>query len=167
MVVGNITDELAMAMPAEQLWKAVFATADESSIRNALTGLSDMALKVDGDGRPGSRYTLKFNQGVGTTTVLLKSRLAMRDDEARVISCDEVVTEGGDVAAAQLKSQVVQLKVEPASAGSCVTKFAVEYETVDDTPLSPVDEGKLIGFYLGLVKKMEENILARPGDFAA
>ncbi|CAO2163516.1 unnamed protein product [Urochloa humidicola] len=97
----------------------------------------------------------------------VQPRLAMRDDAARVISCDEVVTEGGNLAAAQLKSQVAQFKVDPAGAGGCVAKFAVEYETVDDTPLSPVDEGNLIGCYLGLVKKMEENILARPGDFAA
>ncbi|CAO2163515.1 unnamed protein product [Urochloa humidicola] len=91
----------------------------------------------------------------------------MRDDAARVISYDEVVTECGEVAAAaQLKSQVAQYKVEPAGAGGCVTKLAVEYETVDGTPLSPADEAKLIEFYLGLVKKLEVNILARPGDFA-
>ncbi|CAO2201578.1 unnamed protein product [Urochloa humidicola] len=166
MVVGSITRELAVAVPAEVLWKAVFATGDESSMRNALTGLSDLAVKVDGDGGPGSRYTLKFNLGVGTTTVLLKSRLAMRDDAARVISYDEVVTVGGEVAGAQLNSQVAQYKLEPAGAGGCVTKLAVEYETLDGTPLSPADEAKLIECYLGLVKKMEENILARPGDFA-
>ncbi|CAO2201577.1 unnamed protein product [Urochloa humidicola] len=166
MVVGSITGEVAMAVPAEQLWKAVFATSDESSIRNVFTGLSELAVKVDGDGGPGSRYTLKFNQGVGTTTVLLKSRLAMRDDAVRVISYDEVVTEGGEVAAAQLKSQVAQYKVDSAGAGSCVTKLAVEYETVDGTPLPPADKAKLIECYLGLVKKVEENILARPGDFA-
>ncbi|CAO2188761.1 unnamed protein product [Urochloa humidicola] len=92
MVVGSITGEVAMAMPAELLWKAVFASADESSIRNLITGLSDLAVQVDGDGGPGTRFTLKFNLGVGRTTMLVKSRLAMRDDAARVISYDEVVT---------------------------------------------------------------------------
>ncbi|CAO2210835.1 unnamed protein product [Urochloa humidicola] len=119
-------------------------------------------------GRPGSRYTLKFNQGAGAaTTVLLKSRLAARDDAARVISYDEVAVEGGEVAAAaKLKSQVVQYKVEPAGVGGCVTKLVVDYESLDGTPLSPADEAKLITCYVGLVKKVEENIVARPGEFA-
>ncbi|CAL4999522.1 unnamed protein product [Urochloa decumbens] len=168
MVAGSITEEVALAVPAELLWKAVFATGDESSMRNVLTGLSDMAVKVDGDGRPGSRYTLKFNPGVGAATVHLKSRLVARDDAARVITYDEVAVNGGEVpvAAAQLKSQVVQYKVDPAGAGGCVTKLLVDYESLDGTPLSPADETKLIKGYVGLVKKAEENIIARPGEFA-
>ncbi|CAO2189112.1 unnamed protein product [Urochloa humidicola] len=118
MVAGSITEELAMAEPAELLWKTVFATGDESSFRNMLTGLSDdMDVKVDGDGGPGSHYTLKFNPSVGAEKVLHKSRLVVRDNVARVINYDEVVLEGGEVAAAQLKSQAVQYKVEPAARG--------------------------------------------------
>jgi hypothetical protein len=66
MVAGRITEELAIAVPAEQMWKAAFASGDESSMRNVLTGVSDVAVKVEGDGGPGSRYTLKFNPGTVT-----------------------------------------------------------------------------------------------------
>ncbi|KAF8719925.1 hypothetical protein HU200_024690 [Digitaria exilis] len=160
MVAGNIIEEVASAVSAEQLWKAVFATCDESALRKGLAGWVD-TVKVEGDGGPGSRYTLKFNPATG-----LKSRLAARDNTARVICWDEVALEGGEVAPAQFKKQVVQMKVEPASAGRCVTKVAVDYERLDGAPLSPADQAKLIKGYVGLVKKVEENIVARPGVFA-
>lgn len=102
---------------------------------------------------------------MGSGTVL-KSRLAARDNARRVISWDQVAVEGGEVAATQFKTQVVQMKVEPASTGGCVTKVAVEYERLDGAPLSPADQTKLIKGYVGLVKKAEENIVARPCVFA-
>ena len=63
MVASSITEELAMAAPAELVWKAIFETCDESSLRNLLFGVIDGVVKVDGDGGPGSRYTLKFAPG--------------------------------------------------------------------------------------------------------
>ncbi|KAF8765794.1 hypothetical protein HU200_008305 [Digitaria exilis] len=164
MVAGSITKEVAVAVSAEQLWKAAFAKSDESTLCKALAGMID-AVKVDGDGGPGSRLSLKFNPAVSPATVL-KGRLAARDNTARVISWDEVAVEGGQIAPAQFKKQVVQMKVEPASAGRCVTKVAVDYERLDGAPLSPADQAKLINGYIGLVKKAEENIIARPGVFA-
>nr|CAB3472060.1 unnamed protein product [Digitaria exilis] len=130
MVAGSIKEELAIAVPAEMLWKAAFATGDESSLRNLFAGLSNAEVKIDGDGEPGSIYSLKFNP------------------------------EGGEMAAAQLKSQVVKCKVEPAVAGGCVAKVTIEYESLNGRPLSPVDEAKLMKGYVGLMKKMEENMVA-------
>jgi hypothetical protein len=63
MVASSITEELAMAAPAELVWKAIFATCDESSLRNLLAGVVDGVVKVESDGGPGSRYTLKFAPG--------------------------------------------------------------------------------------------------------
>ncbi|KAF8663048.1 hypothetical protein HU200_055640 [Digitaria exilis] len=160
MVAGSIKEELAIAVPAEMLWKAAFATGDESSLRNLFAGLSNAEVKIDGDGEPGSIYSLKFNPGVGAGTVFIKGRLAARDNEAQVISFNEVTIEGGEMAAAQLKSQVVKCKVEPAVAGGCVAKVTIEYESLNGRPLSPVDEAKLMKGYVGLMKKMEENMVA-------
>ena len=66
-----------------------------------------------------------YSTAVGAAPVLLKCRLAARDNAARVITFDEVAVEGGEVApAAQPKSQVVQFKVEPAAgADGCVIKI--------------------------------------------
>ena len=76
MVASSITEELAMAAPAELVWKAIFATCDESSLRNLLAGVVDGVVKVEGDGGPGSRYTLKFT--LGTVTNLLITTTAYR-----------------------------------------------------------------------------------------
>ena len=69
MVAGSITEEVAMAAPAELVWKAIFETCDESSLRNLLSGVIDGVVKVDGDGGPGSRYTLKFTLGTVTNNL--------------------------------------------------------------------------------------------------
>ena len=70
MVAGSITEEVAMAAPAELVWKAIFATCDESSLRNLLAGVVDGVVKVEGDGAPGSRYTIKFTLGMVTNLLI-------------------------------------------------------------------------------------------------
>ena len=97
--------------------------------------------------------------------MLLKCRLAARDNAARVITFDEAAVEGGEAAAAaaQLKSQVVQFKVETAGADGCVIKIAVESERLDGTLRSLADDqAKLTELCVGLIKKVEENIVPRP-----
>lgn len=79
MVAGSIAEELALAVPAEMLWKAAFATGDESSLRNLFAGLSNVVVKIDGDGEPGSLYSLKFNTGTVTTLARLKSYLVLEE----------------------------------------------------------------------------------------
>nr|CAB3484119.1 unnamed protein product [Digitaria exilis] len=128
MVAGSITQEIAMAVPTEPVWKAAF-TGDGPSMTKALAGLVD-AVDVDGDGGPGSLITMKFNN-----PVMLKARVKVRDNAARVMCCDEV--EGGDQGGMQFKSQ-----------------------HLDGTPLPAEDQAKLITGYVGLVKKVEENIVA-------
>jgi len=89
--------------------------------------------------------------------------MAARDNAARVISFDEVAMEGGEVAAAQFKSQVVQFKVEPAGAGGCVIKIAVESERPDGTPVSLAnDQAKLTKLVVHLIKKVEGKIVPSP-----
>jgi len=94
--------------------------------------------------------------------VLLKCRLAARDNAARAITFDEVAAEGGEVAAAQFKSQV-QFKVEPAGADGCVIKIAVESERPDGTPVSLAnDQAKLTKLVVHLIKKVEGKIVPSP-----
>lgn len=104
--------------------------------------------------------------GVGAETVFIKGRLAVRDNAAQMISFDKVAIEGGEMAAAQLKSQVVKCKVEPTVAGGCVAKVTIEYESLNGKPLSPLDEAKVMKGYVGLMKKMEENIVSHSSVLA-
>ncbi|OEL12650.1 hypothetical protein BAE44_0026330 [Dichanthelium oligosanthes] len=73
----------------------------------------------------------------------------------------------GSVLAAQLKSQVSEVRVTRAGeGGSCVVSVTVEYERLDGAPLAPKDQAKLVQGYLGLVKRVEEYLIAHPGEFA-
>ncbi|XP_034586753.1 uncharacterized protein [Setaria viridis] len=129
MVASNITEDVAMAVLVELLWKAAFSH-DASTMQKAFAGMVD-AVEIKGDG----------------------------------VGWDEVVVEGGE-AAALLKSQVVQVKVVPAGEGACVAKVTVEYELLGGAVLSPEDKAKLVKGYVGLIKKAEENLAARPGEFS-
>ncbi|OEL35668.1 hypothetical protein BAE44_0003313 [Dichanthelium oligosanthes] len=69
--------------------------------------------------------------------------------------------------AVQLKSQVFEVRVTPAGEGaSCVVSVTMEYEGLDGAPLAPEDQAKLVQGYLDLIKRVEEYLIAHPGEFA-
>jgi hypothetical protein len=61
MVAGSIAEDVAMAVPAELLWKGAFSP-DASTVQKAFAGMVD-AVEFDGDGGPGSLVTMKFSPG--------------------------------------------------------------------------------------------------------
>ncbi|CAN6338558.1 unnamed protein product [Urochloa humidicola] len=77
----------------------------------------------------------------------------------------EHVIEGGETAVV-LKSQMTEATVVLAGEGTCVAQITVEYECVNGEPLSPEGEVKFVHGYLGIIKKVEEYIVAHPGEVA-
>ncbi|WVZ90684.1 hypothetical protein U9M48_036966 [Paspalum notatum var. saurae] len=160
MVASSITEEYAVAVSADRLWKAALA-GDTSALPKACAGFID-AVEVEGDGGPGSVSTLKLNPAVGVAT--FKTRVLVRDAAARLLRSE--VLEGGKVSA-QLKSQVTEVKLEPAGEGACVARVTVDYEPLDGAaPLPPEDQAKLTQGYLGLIKRVEAYLVANRDEFA-
>jgi len=95
---------------------------------------------------------------------VFKTRLLSHDDAARVVK-SEMVVEGSELAV-QFESQVSEVKVVPAGEGASVVHMTVEYERVDRTLLPPEEEAKIGQGYLGLIKKVEEYLVAHPTEFA-
>lgn len=60
MVAGSITEEIAVAVSAERLWKVAFGQTKSALLPKACAGYID-AVEVDGDGGPGSVTTMKLN----------------------------------------------------------------------------------------------------------
>ena len=94
---------------------------------------------------------------------VFKTRLLSRDAAARVVK-SEMVVEGE--LAGKFKSQVSEVKVVPASDGASVAHMTVDYERVDGTLLPPEEEARIGQGYLGLIKKVEEYLVAHPSEFA-
>ncbi|RLN30564.1 major allergen Api g 1, isoallergen 1-like [Panicum miliaceum] len=161
MAVGSVTLECPVAVSVELLWKVVF-TGDVSIFTKACVGMID-AVEVDGDGGPGSVTTMKLNPAVGDAKVF-KTRLLSRDTAARVVK-SEMVFKGGELDG-QFKSQVSEVKVVPAGEGASVVHMTVEYERVDGALLPPENEARIGQGYLSLIKKVEEYLVAHPGEFA-
>ncbi|KAG2629892.1 major allergen Api g 1, isoallergen 1-like [Panicum virgatum] len=161
MVVGKVTLEYPVAVSVELLWKVAFS-GDVSIFTKACVGMID-DVEVDGDGGPGSVTTMKLNPAVGDAKVF-KTRLLSRDAAAHVVK-SEMVVEGSELSV-QFKSQVSEVKVVPAGEGASVVHMTVEYERVDGALLPPEEEARIGQGYLGLIKKVEEYLIAHPTEFA-
>jgi len=73
----------------------------------------------------------------------------------------EMVVEGSELSV-QFKSQVSEVKVVPAGESASVVHMTVEYERVDGALLPPEEEARIGQGYLGLIKKVEEYLVAHP-----
>uniref|UniRef100_A0A8I6YP94 Bet v I/Major latex protein domain-containing protein n=2 Tax=Hordeum vulgare subsp. vulgare TaxID=112509 RepID=A0A8I6YP94_HORVV len=94
----------------------------------------------------------------------MRSRVVARDNAARVIKTE--MLEGGKVSG-QLKSQVVEMKLEPAGDGACVAKLRVEYERLDGGgALSAEDQVAIAAGYLDLLKMVEAYLVTHPAEYA-
>ncbi|WVZ90693.1 hypothetical protein U9M48_036974 [Paspalum notatum var. saurae] len=159
MVACSFTDECAVAVPAERLWKAM--SIKSSLLPKACAGYID-SVEVEGDGGVGSVTTVKFiNPAVGGEAMTVKTRVVALDDAARVIRSE--VLEGGKLGEG-IKSQVNELKVEAAGEGASVVKIKVEYERLDGAALSPEHQAKMAQSMLGAVKKVEAYLAANPDE---
>ena len=58
------------------------------------------------------------------------------------------------------------MKVVTAGEGASVVHMTVEYERVDGVLLPPEEEARIGQGYLGLIKKVEEYLIAHPTEFA-
>ncbi|CAL4891745.1 unnamed protein product [Urochloa decumbens] len=162
MVACSVAEECPVAVSADLLWKVAFSSDDTSILLKACAGMID-AMDVEGDGGPGTVFTMKLNPATGDAKVF-KTRVLAKDAAARMVRSEHVI-EGGEIAAV-LKSQETEVTVVPAGEGACVAKITVDYECINGAPLSPEDQAKLVHGYLGLIKKVEEYLVAHPGEVA-
>ena len=77
----------------------------------------------------------------------------------------EMLVEGSELAL-QFKSQVSKVKVVPTGESASMVHMTVEYERVDGALLPPEEEARIGQGYLGLIKKVEEYLVAHPTEFA-
>ncbi|KAI4987509.1 hypothetical protein ZWY2020_020309 [Hordeum vulgare] len=124
MVAGCvITEQCAVAVSTERLWKVVFSGKDTVALPKACAGFID-AVDVEGDGGPDSVFTMTLSPAAAelSGSGVCRSRVMARDNAARVFKTE--ILEGGKVSG-QLKSHVLEMA---AGDGACVAKLRVEYE---------------------------------------
>jgi hypothetical protein len=98
MASGSIAEDFVMAAPAELLWKAAFSH-DATTLTKAYAGMVD-DVEINGDGKPGSLTTMKFNpagipsnysfhpriQNLSETYLSLHLQYILQPDSARPLS---------------------------------------------------------------------------------
>ncbi|XP_037437753.1 major allergen Dau c 1-like [Triticum dicoccoides] len=172
MVAGCvITDECALAVSTERMWKVVFSGEDTAALPKACAGFID-AVDVEGDGGPGSVSTMTLSPAAAELagSGLMRTRLVARDNVARVIKTevlDSYCLTGSKVSGQLKSSQVAEVKLEVAGEGACVAKLRVEYERLDGSgALSAEDQAALVAGYLDLLKMVEAYLVAHPAEYA-
>jgi hypothetical protein len=64
MAAGRVTDECAVAVAAERLWKAALADQEHAVLPKACAGYIE-SVEVEGDGGLGTVTTMRLNPAVG------------------------------------------------------------------------------------------------------
>uniref|UniRef100_A0A0D9Y076 Bet v I/Major latex protein domain-containing protein n=1 Tax=Leersia perrieri TaxID=77586 RepID=A0A0D9Y076_9ORYZ len=150
MAPACVSDEHAVAVSAERLWKVFMDASAMPKVCAAL--VNDIA--VEGDGTPGTIYTMKLNSGS-----IYKTRVAVCDSATHVLKSDVLEVESK---VEKLKSHSIETKLETNGDCSCVAKLKVEYELEDGSSLVPEKEKMLIDGYYGMLKMVEEYLVAHP-----
>jgi hypothetical protein len=160
-----ITEDCALAVSTDRMWKV---SCSGDALVKTCAGIFD-SVDVEGDGGPGSVTTLTLSAAAaaapGAGGSVVRSRVLVRDNATLVLRNE--VLKGSKQVSGQLKSQVTEVKFEPAGEGACVAKFKVEYERLDGGgALSSEEQAELIGGYLALMKIVETYLVANPSEYA-
>ncbi|KAL5224437.1 hypothetical protein ABZP36_011076 [Zizania latifolia] len=156
-----ISDERAVAVSAERLWKLFL---DVPAMPKVCAGFID-AIEVEGDGGPGTVNSMKMNPAANGGG-LYKTRVVARDDAAHMFKSEVLETPAGELGD-KLKSHSTETKLEAVGDGSCVAKLKVEYELADGgSTLSPEKEKTILEGYFGMLKMIEAYLVAHPAEYA-
>uniref|UniRef100_A0A0D9Y080 Bet v I/Major latex protein domain-containing protein n=1 Tax=Leersia perrieri TaxID=77586 RepID=A0A0D9Y080_9ORYZ len=158
MAPACVCDEHAVAVSAERLWKAFM---DASAMPKVCAGFVD-DIEVEGDGSPGTIYTMKLNPnaGVGST---YKTRVVVCDGATHVLKSEVLDVESK---VGKLKSHSTETNLEATGSDSCLAKLKVEYELEDGSSLSPEKEKTIIDGYYGMLKMFVDYLIAHPAEYA-
>ncbi|KAF0889326.1 hypothetical protein E2562_022874 [Oryza meyeriana var. granulata] len=153
-----LSDECAVTVSTERLWKAIL---DVPAMAKICAGLVD-AVEVEGDGGPGTINTLKLNPAADVGSVY-KTRLVACDSASHVLK-SEVLEAQSKVG--KLKSHLLESKLEATGTNSCMAKLKVECELEDGSSLSPEQEKMIVDGYFGMLKMIEAYLIAHPAEYA-
>lgn len=161
MVAGSFTREDVSTVSIDRLWKA--GILDAHNLMPKL--LPDFISKVEileGDGGIGTVKKFHFSEAVKEFRFIV-DKTEVLDNENHIIK--QTIIEGGLISL-RLKSYSFEMKFEVGSNGETLEKITVEYDTLDDTPLS-VEEEEQISTSLSLMTKaIEGHLIANPAAYA-
>uniref|UniRef100_A0A0E0MNG5 Bet v I/Major latex protein domain-containing protein n=1 Tax=Oryza punctata TaxID=4537 RepID=A0A0E0MNG5_ORYPU len=158
MAPACVSDERAVAVSVERVWKVCL---DVQALPKVCAGFVD-AVEVEGNGGPGTIHIMKLNPAADAGS-LFKTKVVVCDSAAHVLK-SEVLEVKSKVE--NLKSHSTETKLEATGDASCVAKLKVEYELEDGGSLSPEKEKIIVDGYYGMLKMIEDYLVAHPNEYA-
>nr|XP_010914509.1 pathogenesis-related protein 1 [Elaeis guineensis] len=159
MVAGCFTIERTSTVSMERLCKAV-ALDGHNLLPKVLPEYYVSGEIVENSGA-GTIRKFKFTPAVKAAS-FIKDRVEV-DQENHLVKY--VIIDGGLIGK-RLKSHVLEVKYEASDNGGCVVKTKIEYETLDDKPLSEEEVAKMNEGVVQSTKAVEGYLLANPTAYA-
>ncbi|XP_008807369.1 pathogenesis-related protein 1-like [Phoenix dactylifera] len=161
MVAGCVTLKQEVTVGIERLWKA-FACDNHNLLPKVLPGFFVSGEIVEGNGGAGTIKKFNFTPAVKVAS-FAKDHLEVVDHESHLLKYG--VIEGGLIGQ-RLKSLKFEVRYEVSGNGGCVVKTKIEYDTLDDKPLSEQEQEELKGWLVLPLKATEAYLLANPSAYA-
>uniref|UniRef100_A0A1D1YFB3 Major allergen Pru ar 1 n=1 Tax=Anthurium amnicola TaxID=1678845 RepID=A0A1D1YFB3_9ARAE len=161
MVAGSFTEEYESPIPVLKAWKAGVLDA-HIMIPKLLPDIISSVDVLEGNGGVGTVKQFNFTEAVKEHK-FIKDRVDVLDDHNYVFKY--TVIEGG-LLGTRFKSYSYELKLEAAGGGGSKGKLTVHYDTIDDTPLTEEEVGKLMIGVVGMMKALEVYFQANPNLYA-
>ncbi|KAG0488094.1 hypothetical protein HPP92_006638 [Vanilla planifolia] len=157
MVSGSFSKETPLSVPIDRLWKARILDAHNLLPKIFPAFISSVEI-IEGDGGIGTVGKVNLTEVVGGYD-FVKSKIEELDNEKHIVK--ESVVEGGLIGT-KLNSYTLEHRFEEGGEGKTVERLTVEYESLDETPLSPEEQSQIAGRLSGVTKAVEGYLLANP-----
>ncbi|XP_068657864.1 major strawberry allergen Fra a 1.07-like [Aristolochia californica] len=160
MVAGSFSQALVSPVSPARLWKASIDT--HNLIPKLIPDQVASIVLLEGDGGVGSVTQFNFGEALKDLKYV-KNRVIGMDNENYVFKFSLV--EGGGVGT-KLKSCTIESTMEATSAEGTKTTLKMDYDTLDDGPLSQEEAQTIVGGVLRQTKAIEGHLEANPDAYA-
>ncbi|XP_020589709.1 pathogenesis-related protein 1-like [Phalaenopsis equestris] len=161
MVAGSITGEHLFPVSIDRAWKAI-ACEGYNLVPKLLPDFISSIELTEGDGGLGTLLKLNFTEAVEKFRIT-EEKIEVFDPEKHVIKY--TIFEGGYIGL-KLKSYSLEAKFEEVNSSEALVKLNLEYDTIENTPLSAEEEEEIMKDYVLMLKAVEGYLIENPTSYA-
>ncbi|XP_068666548.1 major strawberry allergen Fra a 1.07-like [Aristolochia californica] len=160
MVAGSITQALVSPVSPARLWKSSFDT--QNLILKLIPDHVASIVLLEGDGGIGSVTQFNFSKALKDLKYV-KNQVISMDNENYFFDFSLVKGRG---VGTKLKSSTIKSKMEATSDEGTKTTLKMDYDTLDEAPLSQEEAENIDGGVLRQTKAIKGHLQANPDAYA-
>ncbi|KAI0529564.1 hypothetical protein KFK09_002116 [Dendrobium nobile] len=161
MVAGSFTRENVAKISLDRVWKAGVLDA-HNLIPKLLSDFISSVELLEGEGGLGTVKKTNFTEAVKEFR-FVTDKIELLDTENHIVK--QSVIDGGLIGQ-RLKSYSFEMKFEVVNSSETLGKITLEYDTIDDTPLSDEEQEEIMKGLFLIIKAIEGYLIENPTSYA-